>query len=563
MSNNLRRSLIITLVALMALTVLGAMGCKPKVIEETVTPKNPFEEKGSMARLGWQADYPIMDNFLFPLFMSTSGDNKAFYSNPAVDAKLTEARKTADRDARIKLYQEIEKMVGEDQPLIALVNYRHLRVGSDRIRDFVFNSVSLGSFESAWIAPDKAATTPVSGGTMSMYIAEPLFIDPYDGQESEGIQVINCLFDSLVEADPATFEIKPAAAESWTANEDQSVFTFKLRQGAKFSNGREVKAGDFKYAWERICNKDNASTISYHLLPVQGAEEMISGEASSLAGVKVVDDFTLEVTLTQPMADFIYVASHPSLGPVPKDEVDKDPKKFLDNPIGNGPFKMSEPWKHEQYIKLSRNDGYYGKKPYLDAVNFKIFKDEETAFTEFEAGNLDFTQIPSGRIADVKKKYGESDDGYKVIPGKQSLFGQELSTYYIWFNTSNRVNKDNPLAKPEVRKAISMAINRQAICDKVYEGTRVPATGAVPSGMPGFQENAWPYNKYDVEAAKKMLADAGYPNGEGLPAMTLAFNSGSGHEDVMALVQADLKVIGIETTQDPHEWAEYTGTYLK
>jgi len=550
---------VVTVIAVLMTAALA--GCQTE--EQPATTEEPAETggtgwsgQGQIARLGWLADYPIMDNFLFPLFYSESGDNKAFYKNPEVDALILEARGTLDLDERIAKYREVEKMIGEDMPLIAVVNYRHLRVGSDRVRDFVFNSVGLGSFDSAWIAPDANATAPVAGGRMSFYISEPAFIDPYNGQESEGMQVINMLYDGLVDVDLKTLEVVPAVAESWTVNDDATVYTFKLRQGTKFHDGTEVKAGDFKYAWSRVLTAED-KVIDYHLYPIKGAEAFASGDATELEGVKVVDDYTLEVTLEYPFADFLYVLGHPSLGPVPQAAVDADPKAFLDKPIGNGPFKMAEPWSHEQYIKVDRFDEYYGDKPYLDGVDYKIFKDEETAFAEFEAGNLDFTTIPTGRINDVKAKYGESTDGYTLTPGKQALFGSELSTYYLWFNT-----KDEFMGNADLRKAISLAVNRQAIADTVYEGTRVPATGPVPEGILGYQKDAWEFNRYDLELAKEYLDKAGYPEGEGLPEIKLSFNSGVGHEDVMAIVQADLAKIGVTATFDPHEWAEYSGTFL-
>lgn len=407
-------------------------------------------------------------------------------------------------------------------------------------------------------ADEKPADGPVKGGTLSFYIAEPAFIDPYDGQESEGVQVINALYDSLADFDPKTSELVPAVAESWESNDDGTVWTFKLRKGVKFHNGREVTAADFKYAWERIVDPANKSTISYHLSAIKGYDDMVAGKAKGLSGVVVKGDSTLEVTLSYPFGDFEYVVGHPSLGPVPKEEVDKDPKAFLDMPVGNGPFKMAEPWKHEQYIKLVRNDDYYGDEPHLDGVDFMIFKDEETAFTEFTAGNLDFTSIPTGRIKETIQQYGESEDGYTIDEGGgRVLLGSELATYYICINT-----KDDFLKNVDVRRAISLAINREAIAEEVYEGTRVPATGAVPEGIVGFQENAWEYNRYDLDEARELLAKAGYQDGKGAPEITLSFNSGVGHEDVMALVQADLNKLGIKSKFDGHEWGEYTDAFI-
>jgi len=188
------------------------------------------------------------------------------------------------------------------------------------------------------------------GGTFNFYISEPAFIDPFNLQESEGTQVGQAVFDSLVSFDPITSELKPAAAVSWEPNEDATVWTFKLVEGAKFHDGSDVTADDFKYAWERICTPANESEISYHLGAVKGYDAMQEGTATELEGVKVIDDYTLEVTLNYGFADFEFVVGHPALAPVPKEAVEADPAAFSDMPIGNGPFKMAEPWAHDQYI---------------------------------------------------------------------------------------------------------------------------------------------------------------------------------------------------------------------
>ena len=402
---------------------------------------------------------------------------------------------------------------------------------------------------------------PVSGGTFKIYIGEPAFIDPVNLQESEGTQVGNQLFDSLTMFDYKTGNLLPAAAEKWEANADATVWTFHLVKDAKFHNGRKVTAADFKYAWERICNPANESEISYHLSCVKGYDAMQEGKATELEGVKVIDDYTLEVTLSYPFGDFEYVVGHPALAPVPKEEVEKDPKAFSEMPIGNGPFKMAEPWQHDQYIKVVRFDDYYGQKAHADGIDFMIFNDDETAFMEFEAGNLDMAVIPSGRVKEVMQKYGVSDDGLEVAPGKQTLTGPETAIYYLTVN-----NKDQYLSNKALRQALSLAINRQAICDTIFEGLREPATGIVPWGVAGYIKDQWPYSKYDPEAAKAKLAEAGYPNGQGLPEITLSCNSGRGHEDILAMVQADFAAIGVKSKIEAIEWAQYldklgAGTY--
>ncbi len=406
---------------------------------------------------------------------------------------------------------------------------------------------------------------------MSFYIGEPAYIDPYNTQESEGTQVEAAVFDSLTafdDLDPS--KVVPAAAESWEPNSDATVWTFKLNPDGKFSDGTPVTANDFVYAWNRMANpntintatgKPDPSVVSYHLGFVKGFDAVSGGEADKMEGVKAVDDLTLEVTLVQPFADFAYVVAHPALAPVPEKYVTEGVPTgsgettvaYGEMPIGNGPFKMAEPWTHNQSIKVVRNDKYaLGDKPYIDGVDFLIFKDPETAYTEFEAGNLDFTQIGEGKIKDAEAKYGTSENGYTVNPGKQVLLGAENSTYYLIFN-----NAKKPFDNPDLRKAISLSINRQAICDTIFEGTREPADNILPPGIAGYQKGAWVDSKYDPEAAKQAFADAGYPGGKGLPTVELWFNSGGGHEKIMELVQADLKAQGVNSTFQSADFPVY------
>lgn len=398
-----------------------------------------------------------------------------------------------------------------------------------------------------------------TGGTFTYYINDPVAIDPYNLQESEGTQVGTKLFDTLVFYDWNKEDIVPLAAESWEVSDDATQFTFHLVKGAKFHNGDPVDAKSFKRAWERICDPTMAtpSEVNYHLAPIAGYDDIVAGNTKELSGVTCPDDNTLVVKLSAPMSDFLVVCAHPALAPVPQAALD-DPASFLVAPIGNGPFKMNGKWESGQYINLVRFDDYYGEKPVLDGINFSIQKDPKTAFREFEAGNIDFCQVPTGRLAEITEKYGASEDGYTVTPKHQVLTGAESSVYYL------AVNLNNPtMANVNVRKAMSLAINRQNIVDTLYEGSRKPATGIFPLVIDDNQKNVWEFCKYDPDQAKKIVDENGLAGTE----ITLSYNSGGGHEDLMSTIQGDLEAVGFKVTQDSLEWASYlqklqSGNYM-
>ena len=394
-----------------------------------------------------------------------------------------------------------------------------------------------------------------SGNVVKFYINNPVAIDPYNTQESEGTQVEHVLFDALTDYDWNTGEVVPKACTGWDVNDDATEFTFHLVEGATFHNGDPVDAASFKRGWERICNPNmtTPSDIRYHLDPVVGAAEMASGEATELSGVEAVDDLTLKVTLTAPMGDFPFICAHPALAPVPQAALD-DPDTFLVAPIGNGPFKIDGQWVADQYISLVKFDEYYGTPATVDGVYFSIQKDPDTAFREFEAGNIDFCQAPSGRLGEVRETYGESADGYTVTPGAQTLLGAEASIYYLVVNMEDETMKD-----VNVRRAFSLLVNRQTIIDTVFEGSRKPADCVFPTIIDEDPGNTWEYAHYDPDAAKAIL-DEFYPaDADGKRDLTirLSYNSGGGHEDIMSIIQGDLENAGITVQQDSREWAAY------
>ena len=416
-----------------------------------------------------------------------------------------------------------------------------------------------GSLMSEVDSDTSGATT---GGTLNWYLTNPVGIEPFNAEENQGIQVIHNLFEPLTRYNYEHKQIEPLACESYESNDDATQFTFHLRQGATFHNGQPVTSHDFKYAWERLCNpnvKPAPSTLAYKVTQVKGADEMVAGEATEL-DVECPDDYTLVVNLKAPFADFDSVVADMATAPVPAGctDTEEDFQAFRVAPVGNGPFQMEGEWVDSQYIQIKRYDGYWGDKALLDGVNFRIFRDDQTAWTEFQAGTLDFTIVPSGQFTFSTQTYGTADsDGYVANPGHQTLTGDETSLFYLIMNNNNEL-----MANRDLRIAVSCAINRQAICDSVFQGTRTPAANVLMPGFAGYEETTWDFcpAEGDKDLAAQYFDAAGYPAGDdgkrGL-SLTLSTNSGSANEMCMTMIQADLAACGVDVVIDVQEMASY------
>jgi peptide/nickel transport system substrate-binding protein/oligopeptide transport system substrate-binding protein len=392
-----------------------------------------------------------------------------------------------------------------------------------------------------------AATTAaetVIGGTMRVSIFQPVSLDPPFCVESEGIQVVRQIWDGLFDYDRETLELVPELCDKWEVSNDGLVYTFYLKKGVKFQDGSSLTAEDFVYSWTRAVLKDTAAPLAYHFSPIKGFDACQDGSAATFEGVKALDDNTLQVTLSYPYADFVTTLGHVAFYPVKKADIEKWGAEYSKHVNGTGPFKFVE-WVDDQHINLARNDDYYGQKAMLDAVEYKITADDSAAFLDFKAGNIDFTLIPRGEV-----KATQEDPKYK----DDVIIKSMLAIYYYGMNLQAEPFKDNP----KLREAINYLIDRNNICEVINEGVTTPMTGFVPPGIPGFQENAAPYT-YDPEKAKQLLAEAGYPDGKGLPTLKWVYDTGSGHEIIGEAIQADFKNVGINMELEGYEY----GTFLE
>ena len=403
---------------------------------------------------------------------------------------------------------------------------------------------------------------PVTGGTLIDYqnfaAGDVPHIDPQRAEEIEGSQISNLLFDGLAEYDYKTGELKPAVAESWSSNDDASVWTFKLRPGVTFSNGDPVLPSDFKFAWERLASKTLASVTAFHVtdtLKVKGAQEVADGSATEMSGLKVDDaNLTLTVELDAPLAFAPAVTAHSALSPVPKKVVQALPDQTRweeDVLIGNGPYKMAEPRRAEQYVRLVRNDTYYGgiygHKAYIDTIEFRMSKDQESAWAAFEAGQGQIGRIPQAQYADAKAKY----------PGRIAENATNGIYYYV-FNFRDPVVGGNENLK--LRQAISLVIDRERIVRDIFNGSRKVATGVTMPGIPGFKQGLSRFGTRDLNRARQLVAEWERESGKraaDLPAIKLNFGQGAGHDQIATIIQANLQEIGVKSELDPREARTY------
>ncbi|HEX2024472.1 MAG TPA: ABC transporter substrate-binding protein [Acidimicrobiales bacterium] len=411
--------------------------------------------------------------------------------------------------------------------------------------------------------PTTDGGAPVSGGTLVdlqnfATSGDPDHIDPALATTVQSAQPGHLLWDGLTETDYRTGELRPMVAERWDSNGDATVWTFKLRPGVTFSNGDPVQPSDFKYAWERVVTRSMASSLSYHLTDnarIKGARAMLEGTGTELTGVRADDaNLSLTVELEAPLGIFPTVVSHLVFSPMNRRTVSQLPDQAAYEQgimIGNGPYRLAEPWKHGRSITLVRNDTYWGglngHKAYIDRIEFQISRDVSSAYTQFESGQAQTAYIPPGRYGEARARYGTNISDRPV-----------LGVYYWAFNMRDPVvgGADNV----KLRQAIALAIDRQAIVDTLYRGTRKVATGFTPPGVPGHREGLSELVRRDLDRARRVLGEWEREtdrDASRLEPIKLNFSSGGGHDSVATLIQANLRDLGIESSLDARDPTTY------
>jgi oligopeptide transport system substrate-binding protein len=339
-----------------------------------------------------------------------------------------------------------------------------------------------------------SATEGQQGGTYSYANCEPTHLIPQNDYEACGTQAYQGLWTRLVDFDPTTFKPIPAQADSITVSDDGLTYDIKIKSGWTFHNGEPVTAQSYVDAWNYTAYGPNAYILNFFFDKIEGYDALnpSSGtpKTKELSGLKVNSDTEFTVTLSKPFSQFEYTLGFDAFDPLPKAFFD-DPKGFDEQPIGDGPYMMDGKWQHDQTINLQRYPDYAGTPGFADKIELPIYQGD-AAWLDFQAGNLDSLYVGSDHLSEARKSY---PDTLSENPGATLL--------YLSF----------PLYQPqfqnkEVRQALSLALNRQAVMTAILTAEK-PADDFMPPGVTGYRQGVCQYCQYNVDLAKQKLADAG------------------------------------------------------
>ena len=404
--------------------------------------------------------------------------------------------------------------------------------------------------------------TTSNGNNIAVCLAsEPQTVDPALNSAVDGAIMINHFFEGLVkwvDDGEGNAMTAPGQAESWekVVNDDGTVtYTMKLRDGIKWSDGKEVTAGDFEYSWKRLANPETAADYCYMIDMVQNYAGIANSESDpDTLGIKAIDDKTLEIVLSYDCPYFEEIMAFPATFPVRQDLVEGNDEWTYDvaTYVSNGPYKMKE-WSHNAYILAEKNENYYDFANLgPDTIRFTLLDDANAILAAYKSGELDFIEeLPPDEMANY-------------LASGELTVADYIGTYYVCFNTEDEV-----FSNPLIRKAFSLAIDRNYIVENVSQAGEVPATGYVPAGVndaagPGsddfrtvggeYYSVAEDYEK-NCEEARALLAEAGYPNGEGFPTVEYMYNTNDKHKAIgEALQNMWQEQLGVTVNLSNQDW---------
>ncbi len=378
--------------------------------------------------------------------------------------------------------------------------------------------------------PKQETPEIITGDSLSLYGIDPHTLDPALSGEMTSHEYIIQIFSGLVCLDE-NLGPAPDIAREWKVSGDGRTYTFYLNRGVRFHDGREVKAGDFKYSWERACSPETGShTAPTYLGDIVGVKDVLAGRSREISGVKVINDYTLQVTIEAPRSYFLFKLGYPTAFVVDRDNVAAG-GEWWRSPNGTGPFKLGQ-WDENELLVLERNENYYGEVPGVPSVVFHLWAG--VPMRMYETGEIDVTSASLSYIDRVTDEAGPFYQDLVIVP--------ELSFHYIGFNCSRP-----PFDDENVRRAFTRAIDKDKLVSLVFRDMMRPADGILPPGIPGFNENLSGLD-YDAGAAREFIRASRYGDVSALPPITITTAGWGGliSQGLEAIVYEWRKNLGVE-----------------
>jgi ABC-type transport system substrate-binding protein len=368
---------------------------------------------------------------------------------------------------------------------------------------------------------------------------DPRSLDPALSTDVPTGRAVAYVFDGLTRFTPDA-HVEPNLAERWDVTPDGLRYTFHLRRGVSFQDGRPFTARNVVRSWQRALEPATKSGAAQFLFPIAGAKDFNGGKATSISGLATPNDSTLVVTLAEPLAIFTKMMAMPVASVVP----DSVPANFGEHPVGTGPWRLVE-WKHDDYLLFAKNASYFGGAPKADTLRARVIAEPSTAVAEYESGNVDVLQIPAAEASDWME-----DESRKPM----LMSTPALELVYIGINTTR-----GPLVDARVRQAINYAIDVNRVIERLIGGRGTRAAGVVPPALGGYDSTRKPY-PYDPAKAKQLLASAGHANGIDVELWT---STTPIYLRIAETVQAYLNAVGIRVKIVQRESAAARGAARK
>ena len=382
-----------------------------------------------------------------------------------------------------------------------------------------------------------------SGGVLRRLWSDPPTLDPHLSGDTTSAGVVVEIYSGLVALN-TDLQLVPDVADRWEISEDGMTYTFYIRDNARFHDGKPITASDFKWSLERAASPDTASPVAdTYLSDIVGVNDVLEGEATDIAGVRVIDDRTLQIEIDAPKAYFLAKLTYPTAYVLDRENVEAGGDSWTDAPNGSGPFKLAE-YRVGERIVLERNENFYLEPPHLDSVIMNLAGGQSMAM--YENDEIDITGVGLFEIDRVLDPTEPLNKELVIAP-------PSFTTFYIGFNAT-----EPPFDDPKFRQALSHAVDKDLIANEVLSTLVTPAYGVLPPGFPGYNADLVGL-EYDPDLARQLLSESKYPDAETRPriVVTVPGTGGSIGLDMEVVIEMWRQELGVEVEIQQVEWATY------